>query len=88
MIPKETTEPLPRNEYKKPLEHSLPNQISHPEKEPGQNIYQIDENEISNSIDINYEINMDINNPGMHFSNINFENIDRKMALNKNEPAI
>jgi len=83
MIPKNTVEHNP-SDYQKPVEHSMPNQALNPlPQQPNvnknNNVYQIDDNEISNSIDINYEINMDVNNnPGMHFSNINFESIDGK----------
>lgn len=90
MIPKDNIEAPPRSDYEKPAENSRPNQIVNPIPigRGNKNIYQIDENDISNSIDINYEINMDINNPNMHFSNINFENIDRKKIVNNSDPAI
>ena len=97
MIPKQknSSEQLPRSEYQKPLENSLPNQVSNPNPLQGgpnqKDIYQIEENDISNSIDMNYEINMDINNnPGMHFSAVNFENIDsrKKASIGQKESAI
>lgn len=86
MIPKNDMGGPPRSDYQKPVENSLPNEKNNNKQG---NVYQIEENEdISNTIDMNYEINMDVNNPGMHFSNINFENIDRKKALNQNEAGI
>ena len=96
MIPKNTSDPRPRSDYQKPVENSLPNQIINaPAVRPeninknSNNVYQIEENDFSNSIDMNYEINMDIHtNPGMHFSNINFENIDRKkQSISHNSPS-
>lgn len=79
MIPKNNLEEPQRSDYQKPNENSLPNQkiINGPGKQ--KNVYQIEENdEITNSIDMNYEINMDINPNvnNMRFSGINFENID------------
>ena len=99
MIPKSGPENQPRSDYQKPIENSLPNQIENPippilnelknKNNLSNNVYQIDDNEISNSIDMNYEINMDVHNmPGMHFSGINFENIDKKGGGHHNSGGI
>lgn len=49
------------------------------------NVYQIDDNaEFSNSIELNYQINIDTNNGGNNnFSDINFDNIDKRVSLKK-----
>ena len=49
------------------------------------NVYQIDDNaEFSNSIELNYQINIDTNSGGNNnFSDINFDNIDKRVSLKK-----
>lgn len=48
-------------------------------------VYQIDDNaEFSNSIELNYQINIDTNGGGNNnFSDINFDNIDKRVSLKK-----
>jgi hypothetical protein len=73
-------------EYQKPNDRAFGEQIKdekiitiNKNESKSKNVYQIEDNgEFTNSIELNYQINIDTNNGGNNnFSDINFDNIEK-----------